>query len=137
MKTKHLFFSLLAACGIALSASAAALCSAQTDDQTANLGEIPITIGMTGLQSGSVDITITDNGKTYFFSASTNGYIGEFPLEGDSFDAELFFNNTSPNFSHLTTSATLDFTQISDTKYHVTVYDKRLTFGEIGLHFGE
>ncbi|MDE5945048.1 MAG: hypothetical protein K2G93_05625 [Rikenella sp.] len=92
---------------------------------------------MTGLQSGSVDIRIVDNGKTYFFTGSTNGFIGEFIREGNTLDVELYFHNVSPAFSRLTTSANFISTEISTNRYRITVYEEDvMPHGEIGLHFG-
>lgn len=141
MKTKKLLFSALLFCGLAALTTVWALPSARaTQQQTEpkfDPDQVMVAVGMTGLEWGSVNIQIVfDNGQTYFFTGLANGFIGEFPLESDSFDVELFFNNVSPAFSRLTTSANFNATPVSDTKYHVTIYDKRLTFGEIGLHFG-
>ncbi|MDE6499179.1 MAG: hypothetical protein K2K83_00545 [Rikenella sp.] len=138
MKTKRLLFSVLLFCGMVAFATVwARPDSSQPAESKFDPDQVMVAVGMTGLESGSVDIQIVfDNGKTYFLTGSANGFIGEFLLESNSFDVELFFHNTSPAFSRLTTSATLEFTQVSDTKYHVTVYDKWITFGEIGLHFG-
>ncbi|MCH5305057.1 MAG: hypothetical protein J1E79_01100 [Rikenella sp.] len=142
MKTKHLFFTLLAACGIALSASAAAPCSEQNTGgntrEEATAIQSHISVRVFGLQSGSVIATVTDNGHNYAFAGSADGNIGEFYLEGSYCTVELTFNGVSPAFSRLASSANLTVEQISDNKYRVAPFDGTLVRqGEIVVLFGE
>lgn len=139
MKTKRLLAAILVSCGIVAFATAQALAQQSAKNlQTEQLVIQPlIHIGMTGLQYGSVDIRVSNNGQTYSYTSSTNGYIGEFTWEGSSCEFEVTFNNTSPSFNRLTTSANLVAEKISDNKYHVTLYDPDMKWGEIALHFGQ
>ena len=142
MKTKPLFLaSMFAFCGMLMFGPVSASNEPSANTPAAEPSpvlnkKLTVAIGMTGVESGSVTVYISNNGKGYSFVGSHSGFIGEFTLEGDSFDIELAFSSVSPSFSCLTTSANFNVTRISDTKYHVTVYDEWLEFGEIGLHFG-
>jgi hypothetical protein len=138
MRAKKLLFSVLLFCGMAVFATVLAHPDSSANTVEADLlKQKTVAIGMTGLEYGSVDIRIVDNGKSYMFTGSRPGFIGEFIREGTTLDVELFFHGVSPEFSRLTTTPNFLVTKISSTQYHITVCeDEMMPHGEIGLHFG-
>lgn len=134
MKAKHFFSALVLLCGMVI------LTGSKPAPRIGN--DTKVRIGMTGLNYGSMDVTIRHNGETYYFSSSTAiqiipGFLGEFDFTGDSFEVELTLRHT-PALTRITTSANLVIEEISTLKYRVTRYYDPIDLykgGEIGIHF--
>ena len=82
-----------------------------------------VDVGIARLTSGSVDVKITNNGKTYYFSGSFTGSIGSFSFEGDYFDVEVTLHSTSPAFWRIAGSANYNIETPESLKTRVTIYE--------------
>lgn len=102
MKTKQFLSAVAIACGILVFAGNQAFAQS-TPEKAIGFGDKTINVATHYLQSGSVNVKITNDGKTYYFNG-TGSYgvsqvqLGSFPFKGTYFDVEVTLNNPSPNF---------------------------------------
>lgn len=141
MKAKHFFSAIIVSCGVmafAQTGSVSAKAENTFSGQQRLIERNTVDVGIARLTSGSVDVKITNNGKTYYFSGSSNGSIGSFSFEGDYFDVEVTLHSTSPAFWRISGSANYNIQTPESLTTRVTMNEPGdpMKQGQIGVVFG-